>query len=95
MKRRLIIAPYEAHRVLFNDIRKNDPFADVKFLSLEELAKNFYYNYNLESAKYLIKNHGFDLSTANQLISDVVMLLNTTHIMMNVLTLYLLIKGVV
>ena len=81
MKRRLIIAPYEAHRVLFNDIRKNDPFADVKFLSLEELVKNFYYNYNLESAKYLIKNHGFDLSTANQLISDVVMLpeYNTYH----------------
>ena len=71
MKRKIIIAPYLGQRVLFDTYRKDNIFADIKFITKEELLANFYYDFTNDSVKYLIKKYGYDFQYAARLLKVV------------------------
>ena len=72
--KKLVIAPYQAHRILFNLYRKGDIFSDTKFITKEELLNNYFGGYSHETIIYLIKNFGLDFVTARRYINNILLL---------------------
>lgn len=64
VKRKIVIAPYEAHRILFSLFRKDDVFSDTKFITLDELVEGLTYSYSLEAVKFIIKKLDLPLNVA-------------------------------
>lgn len=64
--RRIVIAPKEAHQNLYNFYRKDNPFCDVKFYTLESFLNEANYQSDDSSLLYLIKNHSLDYYEAQE-----------------------------
>lgn len=64
MKKTIIVAPYEAHRLLFKQYRKDDLFLDVKFLTLDDIVNNFTFPLTNEAIKYIVKRLKVSFSQA-------------------------------
>ena len=64
--RRIVIAPKEAHQNLYNFYRKDNPFCDVKFYTLESFLNEANYQSDDSSILYLIKNHSLDYYEAQE-----------------------------
>ena len=64
--KRIVIAPSEEHRNLYSLYRKDNPFCDVKFYSLESFVSEANYQSDDSALLYLIKEHKFDYSLANE-----------------------------
>lgn len=79
MKKTIVIAPYEAQRILFKKYRKDNPFIDVKFMTREELVANCFYDYSLDATKHLIKNYGLNLAQAKSYLRNLVFFKDTNH----------------
>ena len=66
MNRKIVIAPFEAHRFLFKEYRKVDLFSDVKFLTLDDAINNSTFPLTNESIKFLIKKLSVNYGTAKK-----------------------------
>ncbi len=64
MKRKIVIAPYEAHRILFSSFRKDDLFNDTKFITLDDLVTGLTYSYSLDAVKFIVKRLNLPLNVA-------------------------------
>lgn len=66
--KRIVIAPYEAHQNLFKLYRKDNPFCDVKFYTLESFLNESRYQHDDKAILYLICKYGYDFSLASELV---------------------------
>ena len=62
----IVIAPREIHNSLYKFYRKDNPFKDVKFFTLESFKKEANYQNSDEAIIYLIKNHQLSYDLANE-----------------------------
>ena len=67
--RRIVIAPNEAKFNLYNLYRKDNPFVDVKFFSLEQFIVEANYQCDEKALLYLIKEHDLDVEIAKEYLS--------------------------
>lgn len=70
----IVIAPYEAHRILFKEYRKNDLFSDTKFITLDELIANTTYSFSLDAVRYLIKKLNISFNVARRYLNVLIYL---------------------
>lgn len=74
MKRKIVIAPYEAHRLLFNSFRKDNPFCDIKFITVDDLVSGLTFSYSLEAIKFVIKKLNVDYDKAISIVKVLALL---------------------
>ena len=66
--KRIVIAPYEAHQNLYKFYRKDNPFCDVKFYTLESFLNESRYQHDDKAILYLISKYGYDFSLSSELV---------------------------
>ena len=58
----LIICPDAYKRSILEDLYKEKKIVDLKFMSLSEYRKKYYFDYDFKAIRYLNETHGLSIS---------------------------------
>ena len=64
----LIICPDASKRSILEDLYKEKRIADLKFMSLSEYRKKYYFDYDFKAIRYLNETHGLSISNAKEIL---------------------------
>lgn len=66
----LIICPDSFKKTILKSLSEDKKLYNVKFMSIDEYRRNWFFDYDLKSVKYLVDKYGFSINNAKEIINN-------------------------